>query len=228
MIPYDNPYTKKQLNNIQPHTPDQLYNVYPYNDNVHDMHNPMFPDNNMSNVRTNNMYDPYVDENVYDYDYSESDDYHNTSIINDTGLNPMYKVTPDSQDTGGNDLYAIQQRSQNSDADNKKLPCFKEIRGTCIAGAACLYSHDPNLLRGEWRARQKELSNSRYKDTGNTGNLNLINNNTTQQIPSNPNLREPYHPQAGDTIPPPTPPSVRIQQRPENNLRVGYDTNAQV
>jgi hypothetical protein len=80
------------------------------------------------------------------------------------------------------------------------------------------------------------LSNSRYKDTGNTGNLNLINNNTTQEIPSNPNLRELYHPQSGNpewqhrNPPPlsPTPPSVRIQQRPENKLRVGYDTNSQV
>ena len=98
MTPYANPYNKK-LHNIQPHTPNQLYKVYPYNDNVHDMHNPMFPDNNMSNVRTNNMYDPYADENVYEYDYSEPDDYHNTSIINDTGLNPMYKVTPVWHDT---------------------------------------------------------------------------------------------------------------------------------
>jgi hypothetical protein len=63
MIPYANPYTKK-LHNIQPHTPhtsDQLYNLYPHNDNTFHMHNP----------EINNMYDPYADENVYDYDYSE-------------------------------------------------------------------------------------------------------------------------------------------------------------
>jgi hypothetical protein len=102
MTPYANPYTNK-LNNIQPHNHDQLYNLYPYNDNIHNMHNPMHPEtNDMSNVRTNNMYDPYADENVYEYDYSEPDDYHNTSIINDTGLNPMYKVTPNTQDTGDN------------------------------------------------------------------------------------------------------------------------------
>ena len=59
------------------------------------------------------MYDPYADENVYDYDYSEPNDYDNTSIINETGLNPMYKVTPDTQDTGVNDFYAIQQRPEN-------------------------------------------------------------------------------------------------------------------
>jgi hypothetical protein len=132
------------------------------------------------------MYDPYADENVYDYDYSEPNDYDNTSIINETGLNPMYKVTPDTQDTGVNDFYAIQQRPQASDADKKKMPCFAELRGTCIAGATCSYSHDQNLLRGEWRARNKELSNSRYKDTANTGNLHLLNNNIKQYTPNNP------------------------------------------
>jgi hypothetical protein len=224
MTPYANPYTKK-LNIIQPHTPDQLYNVYPQNDNFPDVHNPLYPEH----PQYNNLYDPCVDENVYDYDYSEHNDYDNTSIINDTGLNPMYKVTHDTQDTGVNDFYALQQRPQSSDAEKKKMPCFSELRGTCIAGAACSYSHDPNLLRGEWRARQKELSNSRYKDTGNTGNLNFLDNNMRQPVPNNLNHRDPNQQmvQFGTNESQPlTPQPLRIQQRPETNLRFGFDINA--
>jgi hypothetical protein len=216
MIPYANPYTKK-LHNIQSHTPDQLYNLYPQNNNVPDVHNPMCPENH-------NLYDPSVDENMYDYDYSKHNDYDNSSIIN-----PMYKVTPDSQDTGVNDFYALQQRPQSSDAERKKMRCFAELRGTCIAGAACSCSHDSNLLWGEWRARQKELSNSRYKDIGNSGNLNLLDNNMRQYIPNNLNHRDPNQQmvQFGTHKSQPlTPQPLRIQQRPENNLRVGFDINA--
>jgi hypothetical protein len=109
------------------------------------------------------------------------------------------------------------------------MPCFAELRGTCIAGAACSYSHDSNLLRGEWRARQKELSNSRYKDIGNTGNLNLLDNNMRQYIPNNLNHRDPNQQmvQFGTHESQPlTPQPLRIQQRPETNLRVGFDINA--
>jgi hypothetical protein len=52
------------------------------------MHNPMFPE-------INNMYDPSVDENVYDYDYSDPNDYDDTSVIN--GISMVWMIFKDRE-----------------------------------------------------------------------------------------------------------------------------------
>jgi hypothetical protein len=178
--PYNNPYVKPASSH------NNLYQLRQNNfDNADSNYNARLSGYNEVKERifqddvSDNHYNKLIDEDVYDFDFSEASDIANADIvISHDNMNPMYTDSAPDTLTNNGRLYALVNNTSTAD-----LPCFLAARGECMKGNTCNFSHDDNELRVCFQKQMADLQRSPY----NKGTLGYPPPVTSSR--SNPNLQ---------------------------------------